>query len=67
MRLLKASFQRVRRLFVLAYVVAAGAANDEACIKNNKQFFLQRGDINNYNCVRILQSNSKSSIISING
>ena len=51
MRLLKASFQRVRRLFVLAYVVAAGAANDETCIKNNKQFFLQRGDINNYNCV----------------
>ena len=35
--LLNASFQGVRRLFVLAYVVAAGAANDEAGIKDNKK------------------------------
>ena len=36
-------------MFVLAYVLAAGAANDEAGIKNNKQYFLPRGEINNYN------------------
>ena len=47
--LLNASFQGVRRLFVLAYVVAAGAANGEAGIKSNKQYFLPRGEINNYN------------------
>ena len=39
--LLYASFQGVRRLFVLAYVVAAGAANDEAGIKDNKKYFFQ--------------------------
>ena len=39
--LLNASFQGVRRLFVLAYVVAAGAANDEAGIKDNKKYFFQ--------------------------
>ena len=38
--LLNASFQGVRRLFVLAYVVAAGAANDKAGIKDNKKYFL---------------------------
>ena len=43
--LLNASFQGVRRLFVLAYVVAAGAANDEAGIKDNKRYFLPRGEI----------------------
>ena len=48
--LLNASFQGVRRLFVLlAYVVAAGAANDEAGIKDNKKDFLPRGEIKNYN------------------
>ena len=47
--LLYASFQGVRRLFVLAYVVAAGAANDEAGIKDNKKYFLPRGEIKNYN------------------
>ena len=47
--LLNASFQGVRRLFVLAYVVAAGAANDEAAIKDNKKYFLPRGEIKNYN------------------
>ena len=48
-KLLNPSFQGIRRLFVLAYVVAAIAANDEAGIKNNKQRFLPRREINNYN------------------
>ena len=39
-KLLNALFQGVRRLFVLAYVIAAGAANDEADIKNNRKYFL---------------------------
>ena len=43
------SFQGVRRLFVLAYVVPAGAANDEAGIKDNKKYFLPRREIKNYN------------------
>ena len=47
--LLNASFQGVRILFVLAYVVAVGAANDEAGIKDNKKYFLLRGEIKNYN------------------
>ena len=42
-KLLNASFQGVRSLFVLAYIIAAGAANDEAGIKNN------RGEIKNDN------------------
>ena len=42
-QLLKASFQGVRRLFVIAYSVAAGAdADEEAGIKNNKKYFLPR-------------------------
>ena len=44
--LLNPSFQGIRRLFVLAYVVAA---NDDAGIKNNKQRFLPGREINNYN------------------
>ena len=48
-RLLNASFQGVRKLFVLAFVVAAGAANDETGIKDNKMYFLPMGEINNYN------------------
>ena len=47
--LLNPSFHNVRRLFVLAYVIAAGAANDEAGIKNNKRNFLPTGEINNCN------------------
>ena len=52
--LLNASFQGVKRLFVLAYFVAAPAAaggntDDTAGIKNNKKYFLPRGDIKNYN------------------
>ena len=48
-KLLNAWFQGVRRLFVPAYVVAVGAANDEAGIKDNKKYFLPRGEIKNYN------------------
>ena len=47
--LLNASFQGVRRLFVLAYFVAAGAANDKAGVKDNRKYFLPRGEIKNYN------------------
>ena len=47
--LLNAAFQGVRRLFVLAYFVAAGAVNDEAGIKDNKNQFLPRGEIKNEN------------------
>ena len=43
------SFQGVRRLFALAYVIAAGAANNEVGIKNNRKYFLPRGEIENYN------------------
>ena len=38
----------IRILFVLAYVVAAAAANDVAGIKDNKKYFLSKGDIKNY-------------------
>ena len=50
--LLNASFQGVKRLFVLAYVVAEpvgdNAADDTAGIKNNKKYFLPIGNIKNY-------------------
>ena len=49
--LLNAWFQGVRRLFILAYVVAAGAAgvaNDEVGIKDNRKYFLPRGEVNNH-------------------
>ena len=49
--LLNVSFQGVRRLFVLAYVVFAGAANDETGIKDNKKHFLPRGEIKNYDAL----------------
>ena len=47
-KLLSASFQGVKRLFVLAYFIADGG-NDEAGIKSNKKYFLPRGEIKNYN------------------
>ena len=47
--LLNASFQGVKRLFVLAYILAADATNDEGGIKDNKKNFLPRIDIKNYN------------------
>ena len=48
-QLLNVAFQGVRRLFVLGYVLAAGAVNDEAGIKNYRKYFLPKGKINNYN------------------
>ena len=39
----------MRRLFVLVYVIDAGAANNEGGIKSNKKYFLPRGKIENYN------------------
>ena len=47
--LLNASFQGVKRIFVLSYVIGDGAANDETGIKNNRRYFLPRGEIKNYN------------------
>ena len=44
--LLNASFQGVKRLFVLAYFIAGGG-NDEAGIKSNKKYFLPREEIKN--------------------
>ena len=42
-----ASFQGVRRLFVLAYAIAVGG-DDEVGIKDNKKYLLPRGKIKNY-------------------
>ena len=48
--LLNGSFQGVKRLFVLAYTVAAGDdADQESGIKDNRKYFLPRGEIKNYN------------------
>ena len=51
--LLSASFQGVRRLFVLAYFIAAPAsdnpADHETGVKNTRKYFLSRGEIENYN------------------
>ena len=46
--LLNVSFQGVKRLFVPAYFIADGG-NDEAGIKNDKKYFIPRGEITNYN------------------
>ena len=46
--LLNASFQGVKRLFVLAYLIAENG-NDEAGIKDNRKYFLPREEIENYN------------------
>ena len=49
-KLLSAAFQGVKRLFALAYFVAAPAvADDTAGIKNIRKYFLPRGKIKNYN------------------
>ena len=45
--LLGASFEGVKRLFVLAYFIAAGDENNEARIKNKRKYFLPRGEIYN--------------------
>ena len=48
--LLNASFQGVKRLFVLAYVPAEGDnADQEAGMTDNRKYFLPRGEIKNYN------------------
>ena len=52
--LLNASFQGVKRLFVLAYFIAAppaagGSSDDTAGIKSSKKYILPRGKIENYN------------------
>ena len=39
----------MRRLFVLAYVIYAGAANNETGIKDNQKYFLSRRKIENFN------------------
>ena len=46
--LLNASFQGVKRLFALAYFIADGG-NDEAGIKDNRRYFLPRGENKNNN------------------
>ena len=46
-QLLVASFQGLKRLFVLAYVIAVNNVNDEAGIKDNRKYFLPRGKIKN--------------------
>ena len=46
--LLSASFKVVKR-FLLAYVFAQNAANDEVGIKNNRKYFLPRAEIENCN------------------
>ena len=46
--LLNASLQGVKRVFVLSYFVAAGNnADEEMGIKDNKKYFLPRGEIKN--------------------
>ena len=47
-KLLNASIQGVKRLFVPAYTTADGV-NEEAGIKDNKKYFLPWGEIKNYN------------------
>ena len=46
-KLLSASFQGVKRLFVFAYDIVSGAANSEAGIKNCEKYFFPRGEIKN--------------------
>ena len=40
--LLSASFQGGKKLFILASTIAAGTANNEVSIKNNRKYFLLR-------------------------
>ena len=41
--LLSASFQGIKRLFVLAYVIDANAVSNETGVKNKRKYFLPRG------------------------
>ena len=45
---ISALFQSIKRLFVLVYDIAANSANTEACIKDNKKYFLPIGKFENY-------------------
>ena len=48
--LLNASFKALKDFFFLAYFVTASAnANKKAGVKDNKKYFLRRGEIKNYN------------------
>ena len=47
-KLLNASFEGVKKWFVLAYF-SAGGGNNEAGIKNSRTYFLLRGEIEKYN------------------
>ena len=47
--LLNASFQGVKRLFVLAQFIADDAVNDEVDVKDSEKYFLPRREIKNYN------------------
>ena len=47
--LISPSFQGNKIFFVLAYAIAANAANNEGSIKDNKNYFLPSGKIENYN------------------
>ena len=47
--MLSASFQGGKTLFVLAYTIAADDANNEAGIKDNRKYFIPRGEIKNCN------------------
>ena len=47
-KLLNASFQGVKKFFVLAYFIADDG-NEEADIKDNKKYFLPRGEIKDNN------------------
>ena len=46
--LLSASFQGIKMVFVLAYVIARNAVSDN-CIKDNRKYFLPRAEIKNCN------------------
>ena len=42
-------FQCVKGLFVLAYVIAANLANNEAVVKGNRKYFFPKGKFESYN------------------
>ena len=49
---LSASFQGIKRLFVLTYEIAANAANNGPGIKDNKKYILPRGKTEDFNIDR---------------
>ena len=46
---MSASYQSVKRLFVLASFIVGDDANNEAGIKGIGNYFLPRGKVKNYN------------------